>query len=132
MKMKTGKRNREIPFEFILDELGDFVTDIKPMFGAWGLYHEHKILMILRKKQKPDVDTGMWLAVTDGCHAEIRKELPQLRDLMMFGPGPTSWQVLGEDLPDFEETALKICDLVLKEDRRIGRTPKTRLKAKKR
>ncbi len=112
MKMKTGKR-------------------IKPMFGAWGLYHDFKILMILRKKQKPDSDTGMWLAVTDGCHAEIRKEVPQLRDLKMFGDGPTSWQVLGEDLPDFEETALKICALVLKEDRRIGRVPKTRLKPTK-
>ena len=128
MKMKTTKKRP--PYEFIQDELGDFVTEIKPMFGAYGLYHEHKILMILRKKEKHDVDTGMWLAVVNEHIASVKKDIPELRDLMMFGPGPTSWQVLGDDIENFEETALKICGMILKNDERIGRTPKTRFKKK--
>lgn len=119
------------PYEFILEELADVVTDIKPMFGAYGLYRGHDILMILRKKEKIDNDTGMWLGVTNGNYDSIRKEIPELRDLEMFGPGPTSWQVLGEDLSNFEETALKICELIKAKDPRIGRTPKTRMKKKK-
>ena len=126
MKMKTGKK--QPPYEFVLDELGNFITDTKPMFGAYGLYHEHTILLILRKKDKFDVDTGLWVAVATEYLADLKKEIPELRDLMMFGRGPTSWQVLGEDLDNFEETALKICGLILKNDKRIGRTPKARFK----
>ena len=127
MKMKSGKRP---PYDFILEELGNIVTDIKPMFGAYGIYRDGQILMILRKKDKFDNDTGMWLGVVNGEYDSIRKTLPELRDLEMFGPGPTQWQVLGEDLDCFEEVALKICALIKKKDPRIGRTPKTRLKKK--
>lgn len=125
MSIKTKKLP---PYDFILEELGDVVTSIKPMFGAFGLYRDHQILMILRKKEKYDTDTGLWLAVNDGHYDSIRKTIPELRDLEMFGPGPTSWQVLGEDLSNFEEVAFKICELIKKNDVRIGRTPKARLK----
>ena len=130
MKTKTGKKRP--PFEFIIDELGDWVTAIKPMFGAYGLYHDDKILMILRKKEKFDNDTGIWLAIPDGSHDSIKKTLPELRDLEMFGTSPTAWQVVGEEVENFEEVALKICDLILKNDKRIGRIPKKNLKKKKR
>ena len=128
MAVKTKKLP---PYDFILEELGDLVTSIKPMFGAFGLYRDHQILMILRKKEKYDNDTGIWLAVADGQHDNIRKTIPELRDLEMFGPGPTSWQVVGEDLSNFEEVAFKICSLIQKNDARIGRTPKTRMKKSK-
>ena len=126
--MKLKKRP---PYEFILEELADVVTDIKPMFGAYGLYRGHDILMILRKKEKFDNDSGLWLAVVNGYYDSVRKDIPELRDLEMFGPGPTSWQVLGEDLVNFEETALNICELIKAKDPRIGRTPKARMKKKK-
>ncbi|MGZ3691364.1 MAG: hypothetical protein ACXVAX_07665 [Pseudobdellovibrio sp.] len=127
MKTKSGKRP---PYDFILEELGEVVTGIKPMFGAYGIYRDNQILMILRKKEKFDNDTGMWLGVVDGSYDSIRKSIPELRDLEMFGPGPTQWQVLGEDLANFEEIAFKICELIKKKDPRIGRVPKTRLKKK--
>lgn len=116
------------PYDFILEELGDIVTSIKPMFGAYGIYRDHQILMILRKKEKFDNDTGMWLGVVDGCVPDIQKDIPELRDLEMFGTGPTAWQVLGEDISNFEEVAIQICDLIKRRDPRIGRTPKARLK----
>lgn len=116
------------PYDFILEELGDIVTDIKPMFGAFGIYRDGQILMILRKKEKFDSDTGLWLGVAPGYVPAIQKEIPELRDLEMFGTGPTAWQVLGEDVSNFEEVAIQICDLIKKRDPRIGRTPKARLK----
>ena len=116
------------PYDFILEDLGDIVTSIKPMFGAFGLYREHQILMILRKKESFDNDTGIWLAVNDGHHDSIKKTIPELRDLEMFGPGPTSWQVAGEDLTNFEEVAFQICELIKKNDVRIGRTPKSKIR----
>jgi len=123
------KLKKSPPYSFILEELDGIVTSVKPMFGAYGLYRDHQILMILRKKEKFDNDTGMWLGVVPGAHDSIKKEIPELRDLEMFGPGPTGWQVLGEDLSNFEEVALQICELIKKNDPRIGRTPKSRIKS---
>jgi hypothetical protein len=88
--------------------------------------------MILRKKDKFDNDTGIWLGVVDGYQDSLKKDIPELRDLEMFGPGPTAWQVLGEDSEHFEEVALEICELIKRKDPRIGRTPKSKLKSAKR
>ena len=124
--MTTKKRP---PYDFILEELDEVITNIKPMFGAYGVYRDHQILMILRKKEKMDNDTGLWLALPDQAVLEMKTLIPQLNDLQMFGQSPTAWQVVRETLPDFEEVCLQICELIRKKDPRIGRTPKTRLKS---
>jgi hypothetical protein len=36
----------------------------------------------------------------------------------------TGWQVLPADAPDFEEGALRACELVVARDPRIGKVPK--------
>ena len=81
VNVSADKIKKIPPYDFILEELGRIVTSIKPMFGAYGIYRDEQILMILRKKEKYDNDTGMWLAVSDGNHESIRKTLPELRDL---------------------------------------------------
>ncbi len=124
------KLKKSPPYEFVLEDLADIITTIKPMFGAYGIYREDQILMILRKKDKTDKDTGMWVAVVNGEVESLKKQIPELRDLEMFGPGPTSWQVVGEDLIHFEEICIKICDLIRNKDLRIGRTPQSRLRSK--
>lgn len=129
--MVAVKIKKRPPFDFILEELGDIVTDIKPMFGAYGIYREHKILMILRQKAKNDKGDGLWVAVDDGHRESMRKEIPELRDLELFGEGPSHWQILHDDLENFEEVSLQICELIRKRDPRIGRTPKTRMKKSK-
>ena len=50
--MKQIKVKKSPPYDFILEALGNAVTAIKPMFGAYGIYRNEKILMILRKKEK--------------------------------------------------------------------------------
>jgi hypothetical protein len=44
----------------------------------------------------------------------------------VFGDGLTGWQVLPADAPDFEESALRVCELILARDPRIGKIPKPR------
>jgi hypothetical protein len=125
--MVAVKIKKRPPYEFVLDELADEVTAVKPMFGGYGVYRGDQILMIFRKKEKFDNDTGIWVGVTEDCVPSLKKVLPELRDLEMFGSSPTAWQVLGEDIENFEEVAFKICSLIQKKDPRIGRTPKKKL-----
>jgi len=120
------------PFEFVLEALEPFELKIKPMFGAYGVYHDSKILMILRKKTPSDLDTGIWFGIPDELINDIKAEFPILQNLTLFGTPPTAWQVLRESEVDFEETALQLCSLMKKKDKRIGRIPKPKpLKKKK-
>ncbi len=48
--MATKKSKKLPPYDFILEELGDIVTAIKPMFGAYGIYRDNQIL----KKKFPN------------------------------------------------------------------------------
>jgi hypothetical protein len=54
-----------------------------------------------------------------------------MRSIGMFGYDVTNWQVLPADSDDFEEEALRACDLVLARDPRIGKVPGTRRNRKR-
>ncbi len=124
------KKQKVIPFEFVLEEIDSLAPYTKPMFGAYGVYVENKIIFILRKKEKSNSDDGIWLATTEAHHNSLRNEFPNMRSIEVFGPGPTGWQVLPENSDDFEASAMKACQLVLNRDPRIGKIPKTKLKKK--
>ena len=44
-----------------------------------------------------------------------------MRSIRLFGKEMTGWQVLPADAQDFEEAALRACELVLGRDPRIGK-----------
>ncbi len=44
------KIKKQIPFGFVLGELARRTLTVKPMFGAYGVYFENKILFILRDR----------------------------------------------------------------------------------
>jgi hypothetical protein len=46
-----------------------------------------------------------------------------MRSIPALGSGLTGWQMLPSDAPDFEEAALRACELILAGDPRIGKTP---------
>ena len=120
------------PYEFVLEALAPLELRIKPMFGAYAVYHQQKIMLILRKKSLTDLDTGVWVGIPEDCVAEMKQAYPGLKDLTLFGTPPTSWQVLRETNPEFEETVDALCVLIKKGDPRIGRIPKAKsLKKKK-
>jgi hypothetical protein len=70
----------------------------------------------------------MWVATTLEHHASLRRELPSMRSIEVFGKGEreTGWQVLPADAEDFEEAALRACELILGRDPRIGKVPKAK------
>jgi hypothetical protein len=96
------------------------------MFGCLAVYIGAKIVLILRDKSTATADNGVWLATTTEHHESLRREFPNMRSVQVFGKPVTDWQVLPADTPDFEESALHACDLVLAGDPRIGKVPKSR------
>jgi hypothetical protein len=49
-----------------------------------------------------------------------------MRSIQVLGKGVTGWQVIPAEAPDFEEAALRACDLILAGDPRIGKIPGAR------
>lgn len=96
------------------------------MFGCLAVYVEEKIVLILRDKAASSVDNGVWLATTVEHHESLRGEFPSMRSIELLGKKVTGWQVLPLDAPDFEQAALRACELVLARDPRIGKIPVSR------
>jgi hypothetical protein len=46
-----------------------------------------------------------------------------MRSIQVLGKKVTGWQVLPVDAPDFEEAALRACELIVASDPRIGKLP---------
>lgn len=127
----AARKKKPIPHAFVLDELERLGPETKPMFGCVAVYVEEKIMLILRDKREPRADNGVWIATVPEHHASLRKELPSMRSISVFGPGVTGWQVLPADEETFEEEALRACELILAGDPRIGKVPGERRGAKK-
>ena len=121
-----ARQRKKIPYEFVLDALAGLSPWTRPMFGCLAVYMDDKIVLILREKPAPSPDNGVWLATTVEHHDSLRREFPHMRSIEVLGKDVTGWQVLPGDAPDFEESALHACDLVLARDPRIGKVPKSR------
>ena len=96
------------------------------MFGALAVYVGDKIVLILRDKGDASADNGVWLATTRDQHESLRRDFPNMRSIQMLGKEVTGWQVLPADAPDFEEAALRACELIIAMDPRIGKLPAPR------
>ncbi len=117
-------KRRPVPYEFVLDELTALEPVTRPMFGATAVYVDEKIVFILREKGA-DADDGVWICTEHEHHASLRRELPSLRSIEIFGSaGDTRWQIIPVTADDFEDSVLRACKLVRARDPRIGRTPK--------
>lgn len=117
------KPRKPIPFEFVLEGLGTVEYRTRPMFGCLAVYVGPKIVLVLRDKPG-GTDNGVWLATTCEHHESLRAEFPHMRSIGVLGKDVTGWQILPMEAPDFEEAALRACELILAGDRRIGKIPK--------
>ena len=124
--MKAPAKRKAVPYRFVLETLEVLRPRTKPMFGCTAVYVEEKVVLILRERQASPADNGVWLATTEAHHASLRREFPNMRSIEVFGKGLTGWQVLPADTPDFEESALRACELIAERDPRIGKVPKPR------
>ncbi len=134
LKTKPTHKKKPIPFEFALEELANhshLKISTKPMFGCVGVYSGLKIVLILRERDSYSADNGVWLATTAEHHASLKKLFSSLRSITVFGDGETGWQVLPADAEDFESSVLKACELIAKDDPRIGKIPKTKMRKSK-
>jgi hypothetical protein len=117
-----------LPFEFLLEYFGEVEFELKPMFGSIGVYAHGMLMFILHEKQTTPADNGVWVATTAEHHPYLKDMFPGLRDISLFGPGPTGWQVLSATDPDFETRARELVERVVARDPAIGRPPSRRPK----
>jgi hypothetical protein len=120
------KQRRAAPHEFVLEAIATLSPRTHPMFGCLAVYLEDKIVLILRDKRDKTADNGVWLATTVEHHESLRREFPNMRSIQLLGKKVTGWQILPADAPDFEEAALRACELIVARDPRIGKVPGAR------
>ena len=126
------KPRKAIPHEFVLDAISSLSPTTRPMFGCHAVYVGAKIVLILRDKSGAPADNGVWVATTMEHHESLLREFPNMRSIGVFEKPVTGWQILPADAPDFEESAIRACELILSRDPRIGKVPKSRKKAPRR
>lgn len=112
-----------VPFDFVLEELEALNPVVGRMFGSFSIYIDDKIIFILRDRESSPEDNGVWIATTAEHHSSLLEDLPSMRSIAMFGPGPTGWQIIPFESDDFDRDVLKACALVRKRDARIGKIP---------
>jgi hypothetical protein len=117
------KPRRAAPFQFVLDAIAQLPIETRSMFGCLAVYVAEKIVLIQRDRQNEKADNGLWLATTPEHHESLRREFPHMRSIQMLGGRITGWQVLPADAPDFEQSALRACELIVARDPRIGKVP---------
>jgi len=120
------KPRKAVPHAFVLEAVSALSPRTRPMFGCLAIYVGDKIVLILRDKPGKSGDNGVWLATTVEHHESLRREFPSMRSIRVLGKKVTGWQVLPADAPDFEEAALRACELVIARDPRIGKVPGVR------
>ena len=126
------KKRKTVPHDFVLEALAVLSPITRPMFGCIAVYVGEKIVLALRDKPAATTDNGVWLATTEMHHESLRLAFPNMRSIGVLGKSVTGWQVLPADAPDFEEAALRACELIAANDPRIGKVPKARKTAAKR
>jgi hypothetical protein len=130
MKLPVKTTKKTVPYAFVLDAILELSPVTRPMFGCLAVYVGNKIVLILRDKGDETRDDGVWLATMAEHHESLRREFPNMRSIGVLGREVTHWQLLPVDAPDFEEAALRACELIVARDPRIGKVPKSRRKSK--
>lgn len=125
------KPRKMAPHEFVLEAISGLEPKTRPMFGCLAVYVGEKIVLILRDKAAGR-DNGVWLATTAEHHESLRREFPNMRSIGVLGKDVTGWQMLPSEAPDFEQSALRACELVMARDPRIGKIPKRKKPMKRR
>lgn len=114
----------KVPYEFVIEALTPLAPDVRRFFSGFAVYIGPRFVLILHDRPAQQADSGVWLATTAEHHESLRGEFPNMRSVQMFGTPVTSWQVLPVDAPDFEESAMRACELIASRDPRIGKIPK--------
>jgi hypothetical protein len=121
-----AKPRKPTPHEFVLDALSPVSPQTRPLFSCLAVYVGERIVFALRDRPNHPNDNGVWIATAIEHHETLQREFPHMRSIGVLGKEVTGWQILPSDADDFEESALRACELVLARDPRIGKIPKAR------
>jgi hypothetical protein len=125
--MKKGlSSKRSIPFKFVLDELDSLQPIVKPMFGCFMVYLAEKAVLFLCNSDRAIFADrqGVWVATTPEHYQSLAREFTSTRSEKPGRIGKSPWLRLPAGARDFEEQALRACQLILDGDPRIGRIPR--------
>jgi hypothetical protein len=119
---RTGKSSSS-SFQFLLDELSELRPSIRRMFGFTYVYLEEKLLLSLRESHRQPHYNGVWLYTQTEHLESLRREFPLLpkRYFWRSARSGSGWVILPATQEEFEEYALRACELILRGDGRIGR-----------
>jgi hypothetical protein len=126
LKTRNAGKPNPIPFQFVLEQLEKRSPIVRPMFGCHAVYIGEKIVLMLRNKQDEAYDNGVWVATDATHHGSLNAHFPSMQSIRLFGSKVSAWQNIPVAAPDFEESVSAICDLILKNDPRIGKIPKSK------
>jgi hypothetical protein len=114
---------KQIPFDFLLDYLPANVV-IRPAIGMYYIYWEKKIVLIFRKVIKNAQHNGLWIATKKEYHASLKADIPAITDFLFEEGFDSAWLQLKDDHDDFETAAIRICELISRRDKRVGKETK--------
>lgn len=99
----------------------------------FAIYSGEKLLLILRERDDQPGLNGIWVATARGGQESLKKALPALRTVSgLKAKNPeTGWQMISATADDFEETAIRVCELIVSRDPRIGKIPPIKRKTRK-
>ncbi|HZF39791.1 MAG TPA: hypothetical protein VE715_13270, partial [Blastocatellia bacterium] len=106
--------------------------DVKPMFGGVIVYIGEKMTLFLYDQEKLPGFKGVSLATTPEQHRSLAQEFSSTRDAEPQKIGKHPWLHIPAEAADFEEQVLRACELILKGDPRVGRTPEEKKARKER
>ena len=113
--------NYTIPYDFILQSLYPVRLKVVKMLGGYGLYQEKRLLFFLRDRDSELEFNGVFIATQPRFYEELQKEIHHSKMEFDFDGSHNSWIFISEDLDDFKEKVNKACELVKKDDLRIGK-----------
>ncbi|MFI5159784.1 MAG: hypothetical protein ACHQHN_00835 [Sphingobacteriales bacterium] len=118
--------NKAAPFDFVFDYLPRNIV-VKPMFGMFYIYLNKKLMLMLREAVKEPEMNGIWVSSHKKHHQSLVEEIPGLAEYVMYDGDKkyeSHWRLLKPDDDDFESSAIYVCELISKGDKRIGKETK--------
>jgi len=119
------EKKYHIPFDFILDHLTPKEVIVKPMFGCFLFYIGNKTYFFIRDRKDQKELNGIWVALSSPEYYEsLAKELPSINQELKLHDDKKSnnkWLLLSVFDDEFESLVTKACELVLNNDKRIGK-----------
>jgi hypothetical protein len=126
---RPAKPKQKPPHAFVLEALMPLNPEVRRMFSGFAVYLGDRIVCMLRDHPRSPRDNGVWLVLSETtipADPALRREFPSIRSIELLRSKIGHWLLIPSDSPRFEIEALHACDLLLRNDPRLGRIPKSR------